>query len=1031
MKNTHRMLRAGVALHALALVGATTSVIALTAPAHAQDYTSGAIQGTVTDQNGAPVSGATVTVTSTAQGTVRTGTTSSSGSVRINNLPVGTYNVVVESGGKPGWRAEGVSILASQTVALNIALSASEEIVVTGSVATRAFTGTTTGINVDVADFIKTNPLGRDLTSVVLLAPGTSRGDSAFGNLASIGGSSVAENAYYINGLNTTNFDTYLGSASVPFYFYRNVEVKSGGYPAEFGRATGGIVNAVTKSGSNDFTAAVHIDWSPNFLRSRSKDLLSWDGSKYVKSTSRADDKADTYIAALEAGGPIIKDRLFVYGLVQFQRSTSLSNAPISNVAYSYKNDDPFWGAKIDAYPIDNHHLEFTIFDTRNTQTRSDLAYSNATGQAVYGGASTVTDTHGGGLNYVGKYTGQFTDWLTLSAAYGRVRDRGDSVATAGDTSSPVFINSSGATVYGVANGGYFTGQRNASVVTPYTTERLFYRADADLLFSILGDHHVRFGYDQENNTLAHTTVRSGGSVLNAAGFITPDAFNANTGNAGLQLIARAADSIGPIVELNYYNTGGVFKARNRAFYIQDEWKVTDRLTINYGARRDDFRVNKPDGSKFGDLSGNYSPRIGVTYNLWGDKSGKIFGSFGTYYLPFASNTAFRQGGREYYFRERWHFSGVDSKGLPILTTQVTNQGTYQTACPFKLTPKSSGQNCAVTGTGEVLDTTAGIAANLKATKETEWILGYEQQLGRWTVGLAYTHRNLNNTAEDMAIDAAVNAYCTANGIKGCDKIWTGYHQYVITNPGSDLTVNLAGLDNRKVTLTAAQLGYPKAKRTYDAVDLTFRRKWDGNYSVGGSYTWSKSLGNSEGFVQSDFGQSDAGITQDFDQPGFTEYSYGYLPNDVRHRFKVWGSVALSDAFSVGSNITVQSPRSLSCFGYHPTDLFADGYGAASHYCNGQPSPRGSAQKGQWNQSIDLSLRYNVKFGERTVTLRGDVFNLLNSQAILKRNETGDLDVVTSPTTGLPTSYIKNPSYGLPTSYQSPRYVRLGLDIAF
>ena len=68
---------------------------------------------------------------------------------------------------------------------------------------------------------------------------------------------SVAENAYYINGLNITNPDTYVGSARVPFYFYKNVDVQTGGYAAEFGRATGGVINATTKQGTNDaFIAA-------------------------------------------------------------------------------------------------------------------------------------------------------------------------------------------------------------------------------------------------------------------------------------------------------------------------------------------------------------------------------------------------------------------------------------------------------------------------------------------------------------------------------------------------------------------------------------------------------------------------------------------------------------------------------------------------------------------------------------------------------------------------------------------------------
>src|SRR3546814_6189045 len=80
----------------------------------------------------------------------------------------------------------------------------------------------------------------------------------------SLGGASVAENAYYINGLNITNFDNYLGSAPVPFEFFRSVEVKTGGYQAEYGRATGGIINAVSKAGTNDLTVGLHLKWEPD-----------------------------------------------------------------------------------------------------------------------------------------------------------------------------------------------------------------------------------------------------------------------------------------------------------------------------------------------------------------------------------------------------------------------------------------------------------------------------------------------------------------------------------------------------------------------------------------------------------------------------------------------------------------------------------------------------------------------------------------------------------------------------------------------
>jgi outer membrane receptor protein involved in Fe transport len=1062
-------LRSASCLQAVAIIGVgTVGAAAISTPAFAQDYTSGAISGTVTDESGNAVSGATVTVTSTAQGFTRTVTTSANGAFRVSGLQTGAYDVVVTASGQDTYTATGVSVLASQAVNLSIPLTTTgSEIIVTGAQIPVDFAGTTTGATIDVADLVKNAPIGRDLTSIVLLAPGTTTGDDGFtsnGNaLPSIGGSSVAENAYYLNGLNTTNFDNYLGSARVPFEFYRTVDIKSGGYSAEFGRATGGIVNAVSKAGSNEFTGAVHLNWEPNFLRSDATDLQNcgYDGLTLECDdlTNRSFDRTENYSAIIEAGGPIFKDRLFVYGLVEFRKSETLRNSRNANLGTERISDDPFWAVKVDAYPIDNHHLEFTMFDTRSTERRSDYTYSELDGVASLGAAASIVENRSGGLNFVGQYTGTITDWLTVSAAYGKVRDKFETVGVDAGSSTYFYQNASGGTVNGVPQAGLYTGQPLSSRDFPYKTEREFYRGDIDLFFNALGDHHLRFGFDLEKNTLEHTAVRNGAADLLALGWLTQEAVDANFGGAGASIILRP----GNVVEVNYFNSGGAFNAENKAFYIQDEWRPTERLTLNLGLRRDDFELSKPGGAAYITLEENYAPRIGATYDLWEDSSGKLKAFYGQYFLPVASNTAFRQASPELYIRERYNYVGFDAQtGLPNVVSQVTNNASYQGDCPIALTPFSSGQYCNVTGDGTVKPTDASLSSTLKATKETEWIVGYEHNfrdiLGGIKLGLTYTHRSMDVSAEDVAVDAAVLAYCEANGLTGCSSTWTGFHQYVVINPGFDATFALAGQDGRVVTISAEDLGYPKAKRTYDAVEFTFDRPWDGKWMLGGSYTWSKSKGNSEGFVQSDFEQDDSGITQDFDQPGFTQGADGYLPNDRRHRFKLWGAYALTDWFTIGTTARVESPRSLSCFGYNPNPNYFDqggdpysdfgnAYGAASHYCgtgslaldedgvayysDSALSPRGQGNKTGWYSSFDISARVNLDIAGRTLTLRGDVFNVFNAQAVMGRNELGDQDMHFSDPDLPADGVTPNPNYGIATSYQTPRYVRLGVDIAF
>ena len=127
-----------------------------------------------------------------------------------------------------------------------------------------------------------------------------------------------------------------------------------------------------------------------------------------------------------------------------------------------------------------------------------------------------------------------------------------------------------------------------------------------------------------------------------------------------------------------------------------------------------------------------------------------------------------------------------------------------------------------------------------------EYIVGYEQRFGqRWKVGAFGTYRKLNESLEDIAIDGAVNNYCARNNLD-CTvaapttanpnnriPIWSGFHQYVLANPGSPSTITLGDPVNgeatpRTINFTAAELGYPRAERVYKAVTLFVEREFDG-----------------------------------------------------------------------------------------------------------------------------------------------------------------------------------------------------------
>ena len=118
------------------------------------------------------------------------------------------------------------------------------------------------------------------------------------------GGSSIAENTVYINGLNVTDFYNRVGSSSVPYAFYKEFQVKTGGYSVEFGRTTGGVINAVTRSGTNEFEYGTEVAWEPSWLQSEKKNRFNPDGSPRIIGSY---DDYDRTSATFYASGPIVR----------------------------------------------------------------------------------------------------------------------------------------------------------------------------------------------------------------------------------------------------------------------------------------------------------------------------------------------------------------------------------------------------------------------------------------------------------------------------------------------------------------------------------------------------------------------------------------------------------------------------------------------------------------------------------------------------------------------------------------------------
>ena len=1065
----------GAAIFAAAMVP-SIALMAVPGVAMAQaSATQGALSGTVSDQSGAPVSGASVTVTSDAQGFSRTLTSDASGNFRAVALPPGSYTVDINASGFEAF-AESVSVGVGGTTSAIFTVGRAgaaadnvDEIVVVGvRTAVSDFDTTTTGLSVDVEELSSNVPLARDGTALALLAPGVTSGDAAFGGIPSISGSSAGENTFYVNGLNTTDFVSFLGGATVPFEFYETFETKTGGYSSEFGRGTGGVINATTKSGGNEWKFGITSYWEPEGLRSYSPNT-------YLSQNDL--DTVESWDAILEAGGPIIQDRLFVYGLFD-QRNRESYNQNTSRGGFTVKDDSPVYGAKVDYIIADGHRLEGTYFSDATTQDITQTTFFAGTPTPRSRNDGTYQNTSGGD-NWVIRYTGQWTDWLTTSLAYGETNNHSSSSSS--EDVNPVITDITG---FDYNNDGLedvaapLTAQRgNWLVGSPGTNDdkREMLRFDVDVYFNLWGAHHVRAGVDNENLYGAQTLSRSGrgfnicrSSPINTAvgadalvcsgartggvayRYQTP--FTASTAGARPALIGSPRR-----VRVEVYNNDGSWESTQNAFYVQDSWELTDRLTLNLGVRAESFQNANISGDVFVDIQNQIAPRLGATYDVFGDRTAKLFGFYGRYYLPVAVNTNQRLAGRELYFRDTYNLNTANGN----LAIDANQDGIRDDNDQPILGSLVSSLTLA---DGTTRATNTQVDAELAPMYVDEFILGYSQEFsnswGDFTASVTGTYRNLGRAIDDIAIDSALQAYCQAAGgglsAASCYSVWSGFHQYVLANPGQGVTVTLAGSDlaaasggritqDRQVTLRAEDLRFPEPVRKYEAVEFTLDRAFDGVWGGHVSYVWSNNEGNYEGALKSDNGQADPGLTQDYDVPGLADNAYGKLPNHREHSFKAYGNWQVTPDFNIGTNIIVQSPRKFGCQGVHPQtdpssldDDFAAYYGAASWYCditddgvrNSVATPRGSLFESDWLTQVDMTFAYTIsdRWGipGEGVTLRADVFNVFDFQNELDFNEFGEIDVGIYPGPGQ-----INPNFGKVTSYQTPRFVRLSASIKF
>jgi len=954
---------------ALALL--TTLVVSSTG--FAQTNTTGSISGNVD-------AGSMVTAVSIDTGYTRNITASANGSFAITSLPPGRYTVT----------AEGEEAQATVDVALgstsNVSFVASDIILlekfqVSGASFNPIDFGRTESVTVFNAAQLKKLPVARNTTAIALMAPGTVQSDPGFGNLVSFGGASVAENAYFVDGFNLSDFRTGTKPMQVPYEAYDQFEIKTGGYSAEFGRSLGGVVNATTKSGTNTYKAGANVYYTPDagYEDRPDKFFTDQDGNPGEVWRINSEDEREILDANIYASGPIIKDKLFFYGLYNARDIQSTDIISGGTRIRRQKSDDPFYLGKITAIPFSGHTLDVTYMKAERITINSDSDYDSVARNDLGTSPSTITSTLGGEVK-IGRYVGSITDNLTVSAMYGEGEN---ALSTLSDVDTqPLVLDARSGSSQRLSG--------STSIVQTGLDTRKAMRFDVGYHFSLMGEHQLRVGFDREKNTSADNSAYSGG-LYHRYIAVTPGAsLGGGTVPAGVTQVVR--DRV--------YSVAGAFEVQTDAYYIEDNWSLMEgRLRLRLGARNESFTNLNKDGDIFIEIKDQLAPRLGASFDLYGDKKTKIYANYGRYHMPVASNTNVRLSGGELFTQQYFVLDSVNADGTPSKGAAIGDLKFYSD--------------------GSIPDKDTIVDSDIKPMYQDEIILGVDHAINsELRVGARGTYRELKSTMDDMIIDHALTDYARNNlGIVGAD--FTDYYHYVLGNPGAGMQTAWDFEDGNgvvPVTLTAAQLGYEEAVRKYAAVELFFEKVWDGKWSAQFSYTWSQSYGNTEGWVLSDNDQDDAGITLQFDTPDIQRNSNGSLANDRRHAFKFFGSYALTEELLLGVNGRYTSGRGINKIGWYNDSVTGTGY-EGNYYL----VPRGKAGRLDWVFEGDLSFRYTPKWANNKFSVQLDIFNVLNFQAVTEVAEVAEIDLSGTP----------DATYRLPTAWQTPRRIQISASYGF
>ena len=912
--------------------------------AYAQEQV-GVLVGTVTDTDGAFLPGVTVEARSPAQPGAATAITDEVGRFRLIGLSPGTYQVTFRLPGFQTLIREKILVRLGRTFNLEVTIAQAtmeEEVTVIGEspVVDIKKSGTTFNYG---KEMIAKLPKGRDFTSVVTMASGANdEGGRGVGGGTMMDGASSSANMYFVDGMDTTSMIDGLSSQRVLMEFVEEVQVKSSGYEAEHGGSMGGVINVITRSGGNEFHGEIS-----GYLRGSSFQALPYPMYQNLRINPIDDvtaeyidypeDKWTTYEIGVGLGGYILKDRLWFFAsamprITDTDRTTEFI-ADGNEYTTTQKRSDYFGQAKLTAL-FGGHRIS--------------ASYIND----YYKWKGRLADLDGSGVipserdpsydieqyNYPGWTVGGRWDWIasdnlffSLNGGYFAI----DSEQVVGPPEPRIAFSRSNAFLVGESSS-LFRPANWQNMSTGYATTKNFQNRmagnfDMTLFVDLAGEHVWKAGFQ---------LVRLGHDIDDA--YVYPyyrfywgDDYSSPTlGTVETDLgWLRVYQPVGTIANIN---------STRYAFYLQDSWTINNKFTLNIGIRAEkesipsysDLPEYQMDVIAFG-FADKIAPRVGFAWDIFGDNSTKVFGSYGLYYDVMKLEMAEGSFGGYKWIDHRYDIHDEDWTGYTVDGTHpITNDPRIEYL---------DSRNWRIPS----FDT---VDPNMEPYSKSEITLGLQRKLGEdLSLTVRYLYNNINWAIEDIGVE-------TPEGEK-----------YFISNPGGPWIQELY-----------ASNGWPecpKAKKRYHSVNVGFDKRYSNNWMAGLHYTWSSLWGNFSGLASSDeFGRHSPNVERYWDawflhRDQDMNEATGQLPTDRPHQFKVYGSYTWDFGVTIGFYSYAMSGTPL-------TKEFSFG-GMQGFY----PLGRFTNGRTPFLTRTDLYLEYNLSLGGKyALQLNANVSNVFNQR---------------------------------------------------